>query len=146
MAERRYSLTPLVEAMRLNEGQSPARALGMSGTRFTTYAVNGVTEPVAERLALRAGFVPYEVWPEMLTHAIEDVSRTCAADDCEVTFVPGPRGGKNRRYCSPTCGARMHMRRYRQTETGKQKNREYVARYKAEAREAARRRAERKAA
>lgn len=131
MAERRYSLVDLVEAMRLEVGASVTRALNISGQQLERYALHGMERNTAERLAERAGFIPYEVWPDLLLDLIAEQERECAADDCTERFIPGWRGGQNRVYCSPRCGARMHMRRYRQTEEGKRKNREYVAAYKA---------------
>lgn len=44
--------------------------LGLSGTTEKLYRRVGVSEPVADRLAVRAGMHPWEVWPEMAEHSM----------------------------------------------------------------------------
>lgn len=129
---KRYPVEPLARLMRMTPRSAMSTfRLGRTGT---DYIDRGVTAQVADRLAHLAGFIPYEVWPEMLDDAIADLERECEAPDCTVRSMPGPRGGRLRRFCSPTCGSRVRMRRYRATERGKQANRDYVRRYKAEVR------------
>jgi len=48
------------------------RTLSVSGSQLNDYRDRGVTEKVGDRLATKAGFATYEVWPEMIDHAIED--------------------------------------------------------------------------
>lgn len=70
----------------------------------------GMTAAVAERMAVAAGFHPYDLWPAMLNEAIADVERTCAATDCDERFVLRPRG-TSRRFCGRRCQRRMAYRR-----------------------------------
>lgn len=73
MTARRYPLDPLFAAMRMTPA-SACRSLNVSGSTMQEYRGRGVTELVADRLATRAGFPTYSVWPEMLEHAIEDAA------------------------------------------------------------------------
>ena len=41
-----------------------SRTLGISGESFKRYQANGLTAEQADRLAVRAGFHPLEVWPD----------------------------------------------------------------------------------
>lgn len=66
----RYPFAPLAAAMGLTE-HAAAVALGLSGSTQQDYRRRGVTEQVADRLAVRAGLVPYEVWPSMLDDAVD---------------------------------------------------------------------------
>jgi len=61
---RRYPLSALAELERLSEHALCAR-LGVSGSTMQEYRQRGVTLDVAERLALKAGRHPFEVWPSM---------------------------------------------------------------------------------
>lgn len=87
-----------------------SRALGISGSTLTTYTVNGIDERTADRLAARAGFVAWALWPELLDDAIAEIEKTCAADGCEVTFVP-PANNPRKKWCSHRCKARMQQRK-----------------------------------
>lgn len=101
----RYSLQPLADAM----GESMAslgRLLGVSGSTWQEYRDQGVTERVADRLAVKAGLPTLAVWPEMTAEA----EQVCEANDCEIRFI-APRLGQ--RFCSPRCRHRVRMRRYR---------------------------------
>lgn len=108
-AERRLSITPLVEALNLAPGESVSRALGISGSALTAYTTCGMEERTADRLAARAGFVSWVLWPELLEDAIEDVTRECEADDCNRTFVP-PSRAPFKRFCTPACRKRVQRR------------------------------------
>lgn len=139
--ERRYSLTPLVEAMNLEPGASVARELRISGATLQTFTTFGMDERAAERLAVRAGFVPYLVWPEWIREAEVE----CEAPDCPVTFVKKWRGA-HRRFCSDTCRDRTGSRkRYAERPELRERKRAKVRVYEAEVREARARR-ERRAA
>lgn len=73
----RFPFDRLVAAM----GVSPNRAcveLGISGTTAQEYRALGVTECVADRLAVRAGFHPYEIWPELVDHTLAKHERQLA--------------------------------------------------------------------
>lgn len=65
-----YPFAPLADAMGMSEAQA-CRTLKLSGSTEQRYRQQGVTERVADRLAVAAGFVPYDIWPEMLDHHIE---------------------------------------------------------------------------
>lgn len=140
MSDRRYPIAPLVAALGLDAGASVSRALNISGSRLTTYAVCGIDERAAERLAVRAGLVPYEVWPEMLDQAIAELELVCAAQGCDETFIQ-LHGGPRRRFCTRRCKSREHMR-----SKGPQHSRNAKRRYRAEIAELERKRAERRAA
>lgn len=59
-----YSLEPLAYAMREPLGRLCV-VLGISGQAWKRYRTEGVSDRVAENLATKAGFHPYEIWPEM---------------------------------------------------------------------------------
>ncbi|HEV2928408.1 MAG TPA: CGNR zinc finger domain-containing protein [Propionibacteriaceae bacterium] len=104
----RYPLQPLLDRIG-GSATSAARKLGISGSTEQDYKRRGVTERVADRLAARAGLVAYEVWPEILDHAIAAEMRTCALADCTEAFVPSR---STSRYCSKLCGDRARRRAY----------------------------------
>lgn len=110
MSARRYPLEPLRAAVGASSINAMLRRLGVSGSTEQDYRRNGVTEKVADRLAVKAGFNPYEVWPEMADHLVEDAEVTCARDDCPNRFVPLHHLQK---YCRTACGRVVAKRRYR---------------------------------
>lgn len=114
-------------------------ALGVNRAQVRRWRLNGLTEASAEKVAERLGFLGCELWPSMLDRAIAEVENECGASDCTERFTLPARGGF-RGYCSPTCRRREKMRRYRARPHGAEQNRAYVARYRAEVREAAQRR------
>lgn len=69
---RRYPLQPLLEAMRCTLSQA-APQLNLNGTYYRRYRDEGMARDTAERLALKAGFHPYEIveW-DMARHDLED--------------------------------------------------------------------------
>lgn len=71
---RRYPLAPLLEAMRCTLSQASKR-LGIGGPEYRRYADEGLSRETAERKALRAGLHPYEVWPDMADHDLEDAEQ-----------------------------------------------------------------------
>lgn len=101
----RYPLEPL---LRLAGGHSAMELAGIASSEISRARTEGLTELRADRWALRCGLTPYEVWPEMVDAAIDEVMVECEAPDCDVRFVPSPRahGGKHR-YCHQRC-ARRH--------------------------------------
>lgn len=104
----RYPLEPLASAM----GETVAaacRLLGVSGSVQQEYRRRGVTERVADRLAVRAGLHAYEVWPEMVDHHIAACSIECADERCSELFLPV---NGNQRFCSERCQKRANGRRY----------------------------------
>lgn len=107
----RYAFSELARAMRMSE-HAAAVVLGLSGSTEQDYRRRGMTERVADRLAVKVGLHPFEVWPEMVELHIAAEVRECAADGCTGTFLLHTgRGGQNRRYCSDTCRAREVKRR-----------------------------------
>lgn len=121
----RYPLSRLLALMGGNLSEK-YRTLRISGSTVQDYRRNGVSARVADSLAVRAGFDPYVVWPELLDDAIAAEERECAAPDCTVRFVPGPKAGK-KRFCSRTCYMRVSERlRYRANpEPKRARQREY---------------------
>lgn len=121
---RRYPLEPLRQltgwsVVELN------RLAPCNGTEYRLRMEHGVTEKIADRLAVAAGVHPWLIWPEMEDH-ITLTMPVCAADGCEERFLP--RDCRTR-YCSATCRHREKMRRYRTTEHGKAANRRYRKAY-----------------
>lgn len=98
-AAPRYPLAPLIAAMGLSWNQA-CEKLKLAGTTRKKYRDDGMTELVADRMAGKAGLVAYEVWPEMLDHAIAEVERPCSR--CGTPFVPS-RNDPRYRYCSEPC-------------------------------------------
>jgi hypothetical protein len=95
--KRLYSLAPLA-ALAGVEVQQLASKLRLSGSDWQRYRDDGVSEKVADRLARKLGFAAYNVWPEMIDHAIEDASLRCA--HCDGLFIPTNR---RQRFCSVRC-------------------------------------------
>lgn len=60
----RYPFAPLAALMGCTEA-SAARRLNISGRTEQEYRREGMSEKVADRMAVRAGYHPFEVWPEM---------------------------------------------------------------------------------
>lgn len=109
---KRYPLGPLAALMGVSL-HACAKSLGVSGSTFQKYRDEGMLERSAERLAVRAGWHPAEVWGDWLDDQIADCSRAC--DRCGESFVPWRR---DQRFCSQPCnrawwGAEMQRRRYR---------------------------------
>lgn len=79
-----------------------------NGDEYRVRLTRGVTERLADRLAVAADLHPGEVWPDFLSD--EQVEfRACLADDCDELFEVTQ---EHRRYCSSTCSSR-HRRRVR---------------------------------
>lgn len=78
MTARRFPFAALAAALGLSENQAIMR-LSISGKSGQLYRHEGMSEKVADRMAVRAGLHPFEVWPEMANAAIEDVDRKDAA-------------------------------------------------------------------
>lgn len=94
---RRYPLEPLAEAMCLSMNQACLK-LGVSGTTQKEYRARGVTELVADRLAVRAGLHPCEVWPDFGLQPCEECGELFAATR------PGHR------FCGASCRDRRSAR------------------------------------
>jgi len=132
-AAHRYPLQPLADAMGLSLAAA-CRALGVSGSTMQDYRHRGLTERVADRLAVRAGFHPAEVWPDW-------GHRVCDNELCGATFLPERNG---QRFCTPICrrrtaSRRWHNERYANDPAFAAQKRADQARRRAEAGPAARR-------
>lgn len=66
---KRYPLQPLAALLGMDLGPLGKR-LGVSGRTWQEYRDQGVSEKVADRMAVKCGLDPYCVWPEMLDDAI----------------------------------------------------------------------------
>lgn len=148
---KRYPLGPLEALIRVHLGErlacvsdgDVARVLGTSRRYLFRWRELGLVRDTAERIAEAAGFLPYEVWPELLQDTIADVERVCAADDCDNRFIPSYPRGMKKRYCCRNCNLRVSTReRYRANPEPK---RAYQREYDRMVREAKRRRQERAA-
>ena len=126
---RRYPLSALVELSGLSEN-ALAHKVGLSGSTLKKAREDGLLEPAADRYAVRAGFHPYEVWPEMLDHALEDTSIECAGG-CGTPIQPTRA---DHRFCSRRCKERVgQRRRYHTDELTRRRRIESAAAYYAEA-------------
>lgn len=94
-----YPFAPLAEAMGLGPNAAGV-ALGLAGRTQQQYRRIGMTEKVADRMATRAGFHPFTIWPEMVDRAIASIEQPCAK--CGTPFVPA-RDDPRYRYCSTVC-------------------------------------------
>lgn len=61
-----YPLEPLAQAMGMRVDNKMLLLLRVSGSDYQRYRDVGMSRYVADRLAVRAGFHPYEIWPEMI--------------------------------------------------------------------------------
>lgn len=101
-----YPFAPLVEAMGCSENQAIQR-LRVSGKSGQLYRREGMSEKVADRMAIRAGLHPYEVWPDMAERVLADAEIACADPKCDQRFIPTR---KSHRFCSTRCAHRTHSR------------------------------------
>lgn len=104
----RYPLQPLLDAGGLSLARA-ARQLGTSGSSLKRFAAEGMDRDAAERLALRAGLHPYEIFTDMLEHDLTYSDQECAAPECEERFAPRP----TKRFCSKRCRWRFNRRERR---------------------------------
>lgn len=100
----RYDVEPLLRLTGLSWSQL-RRRVGVSGNDYQRVRDEGFTDHVADRAATVCGFHPFEVWPEMAEHRIEQQKRTCR--DCGAPFVPPTSWTV---YCSATCRKRVSSR------------------------------------
>jgi len=114
--------------MRLSPHQACV-TLGLSGSTQKEYRTRGVTEKVADRLAVKAGLNPYEVWPQMADDLIASLEVECIRPDCTVRFVPT---NPNHKACSERCRSRETQRRHRAQPHGAEAARASAATYYAE--------------
>lgn len=131
---KRYALAPLVEVSGMSESEL-ARKIGLSGSTLVKAREWGLVEKAADRYACRLGLVPWLVWSDWL----DDCEVECANPSCDVTFVPLRR---SHRHCTRDCYQREYKREnYRQLYATDPEFRASQlaksARYRAETREAA---------
>lgn len=120
--------------------------LGTNRTQIARWRRDGILPDRAEACAERLGFLPYEIYPSLLSEAIAAMTVACAAPDCPVTFVHKHRGA-HRRYCCDTCRDRTNARRrYQSMPDVAAAKRQKVREYDRMVREAKARRAGRRAA
>lgn len=120
------------ESLRASYGkgiEATMRACKIGGAQYQKYRDEGMSREVAERMALKLGFHPYEVWPHMVDDDVAASTRTCAARGCEETFQLSLHGGPNRLYCSKRCKNRESRRRNyaRNPEPTRERHRRYLA-------------------
>lgn len=65
-SERRYPFDPIAQALGV-DNSAAARHLHISGTTWQQYRDHGLTAVVADRLAVRIGHHPAELWPDWPT-------------------------------------------------------------------------------
>lgn len=101
-----YSLHPLADALGFTVGEV-AKLLGVGHTRRLTEREADVAAVVLAKAH------PFELWPEMIDHVIDDCSRLCGA--CGQPFIPElcSRFGR-RTVCSEDCAADLKRQRVRQ--------------------------------
>lgn len=104
----RYPLQNLADVMG-EDINSLARPLNLAGSTWKQYRDEGVSEKVADRLAVRAGFHPFVVWPEMAEDNFADFARECAAEDCTERFIPHWKT-PFQKWCSTRCKQRIKTR------------------------------------
>lgn len=97
----KYPFANLAAVMHLTENAA-AKQLRLSGSTLKEYRREGMSEKVAERLAVAAGFHPFVVWPEMTEVRCQSVEQECAAEGCDVRFVPA-RPQSHQKFCSLKC-------------------------------------------
>jgi hypothetical protein len=106
VSKRFYPVQPLLQMMgcTLSEAQ---KTLGIGGDQYRRFQEEGLRREVAERKALKAGFHPYEVWPEL------------ADDDYDTTYRAKERRYQRNWYrnASPEVKARLleSARRYKRS-------------------------------
>lgn len=125
-----YPLEPLLAKMGNPTAGPASRALGISGDSFKRYQANGLTEDQADRLAVRAGFHPLEVWDDWDT-AVEYVP-DAICPECGEGF---DRGVWNQVYCSKRCKDRVNARRWYADDEFRQRKVEANRAYRREVRE-----------
>jgi hypothetical protein len=103
--QKRYPVEPLLAL----SGLSLSALLGRrtNGTEYRRIRDEGLTELWADRCAVAAGFVPWQVWPEWLDDSIARCEVECADEGCPTRFLPSRAG---HRFCSSACSNRRRQR------------------------------------
>lgn len=105
MTDRRFALQALLDVSGLTEA-ALSRKVGLSGSTLKRARSLGLVEEAADRYAVRAGLLPWLVWPEWMEASIEASSIACAG--CDIAFLPAR---PTQRYCSEPCRLAAKARR-----------------------------------
>lgn len=129
----RYPLAPLLELTGWTMTQV-RQVAPCGGGEYQRRLREGVTERIADRLAVAAGLHPHVVWPEMADHAIADNQRAC--EECETGFLPKR---SDQRFCSKECRWRKcnregFRRRYQTDQAFREQQRQRVLAYQSDPR------------
>lgn len=106
----KYPWAPLEELLRARGVTDFAARLGVEGQVVARARRNGLTEAMADRLAVKAGVLAWTLWPELRDFDIEGLlegESVCAAVDCDRI------AGFGLIYCCALCGSRTRDRRRR---------------------------------
>lgn len=122
----RYPFEPLESFVGAPSVLTFAERLGIDPRQVYRWRERGVTAEQADALAVRAGAISYEIWPQILDDTVAALEQECAAAGCDARWLRADgRGGANRKFCSGRCCSRESMRAYRRTEKGRGANRRY---------------------
>lgn len=111
---RRYPLEPLAKWFGLSIPQT-CRLARVEGTPQKEARCHGITRRVVDRICHEFKAHPYEIWPEVVDHDVQD-PRPC--DYCKEPFYPAQR---NSRFCCLRC-----RRRALQGEQNKARRKRYA--------------------
>jgi lambda repressor-like predicted transcriptional regulator len=137
VAPMRYPLEPFFKLTGWTMRQVSI-ASGTSHPNATEYRARverGVTALVADRLAIKAGLHPAEIWPTWWDDTPPSPGKPC--EECGTEFQPTRAG---HRYCRKTCSQVAAQRRRRQTPEGRELTRANRRRFYAQTAEYERRR------
>lgn len=132
----RYDPAELAASMKIPVGTA-LRQLGVSAKDVRDFRSRGMTARVAERLADKAGFNPYEVWP---TWNADIAIAPLVCKFCGKEFFPAQRQ-PSQVYCSAQCRSKNRDRskdaereraRYQENEAKRARKKETNAAYYAE--------------
>lgn len=107
----RYPIEALAEAMRESYSQACDRLGIGGGQRNRISAAGGFTMDQAEHYANRVGFHPWNIWPEMVDHLMEDEGAVRSCVICSTNFPPR---SANHICCSPPCQTERDRRMKRE--------------------------------
>lgn len=96
----RYSFAPIDAHRGDTELSVLADKIGVAHGTVQKWRERGMEEHNADRVATALGLHPWQLWPEMLVVATEQVQRECANPACYEVFVPSR---SDQRVCSPKC-------------------------------------------
>lgn len=132
VCKHRYPVQPLAHCLnikvdyprggRIPEGQGQigfAKTIGVHTKQVLRAFDHGLDFWQADRWAVRSGFHPWSVWPEMAIDEIEHIGDLARMSDGEFWQMPlcdgcGAGHRSNRRYCSRRCLDRVAQRRQRE--------------------------------